>query len=582
MKKNRLLFLMLNVTAVILFFSCAGQPKPVETDPVQPQGPVQPAEPVRPQGPGQALLDGLDAAEARARDGREAAVAVTAEKYFPDEWNKAESDNNAGKNADKNTSEGVERGIALFTSAAEAYEALAANAGPLLAKETEDANSALKAAIARTEKSRKDALDNEGPKYFPDDWANAETARQNGLDAKKDTLEEIKAAAAIFSSAADGYDVVAGRGREIIAKEKEDADKALREAASRAEKSRQAAVDVNGQSYFPNDWKDAEAKNASGKNAKKTTPDEIKAATALFDSAASAYDDIAGRSRQRFAKDAEDANKALQAATARAEKSRQAAVSADAQTYLPNDWKNAETKNASAKNAKKGTPDEIKAATALFVSAADAYDDVTRKSQQQAAKEKDDANKALQAAIARAEKSRKAAQDAKANVNLPGDWNAAEAKNTSAKNAKRGTAAEMKAAAPLYVAAADAYDELVMKNTAFLSTQNRKPAEDAKARAETERRKALDVKADVAAAGEFGGADAVFKQALSEFDKKVFASAAELYNKSADQFAAAVVLTENKRARAGETVEESKKRSAQSADFAVNTGIAMEEKNESI
>jgi len=558
------LFFLLNVMVVLLIISCASKPPVVQSA----------------QGPDQALLDELDAAMARAQSGRDAASAVQAQVYFPDEWNKAESDNNAGKNANKGTVEGVKQGIASFTSAADGYEAIAGNAAPLFAKAQADANAALQAAMAKAEKSRKDAQDNLAPQYFPDDWANAEAERQNGLDAKKDTIEEKKSAAAIFTSAANSYDAIAGKSKEILAKDKADADKALQAAMAQADKSRQAAMNVNGQTYFPNDWRDAEAKNTSGKNAKKTTPDEIKAAAALFASAAAAYDDITAKSQQRFTKDKDDANKALQTAMARADKSRQAAVAAGAQTNVPNDWKNAETKNTSAKSAKTGTLDEIKAATALFASAADAYDDVTRKSQQAAAaaaKERDDANKALQAAIARMDKSRKAAQDAKANVNLPDDWNSAEAKNRTAANAKRGTPAEMKAATPLYVAAADAYDALIKKNVA-LGTQSQKPAEDAKSRAEKERQKALEVKANIAVAAEFNGADAVFKQAAADFDKKVFASAADLYNKSADQFIAAVVSTEKKRALANETVEEAQKRSTQSADFAVNTGVALEGK----
>jgi hypothetical protein len=560
MINKKLLFFMASVTAVLLIISCA----------------------TKPPAPGQDLLDELNAAMARAQSGREAAVAVQAQDYFPDEWDKAESDNNAGKNADKGTVEGVKQGIALFTSAAEGYEAIAGNAAPLFAKDQEEADKALQAAMAREDKSRKDAEDSHAPDYFPDDWAKAETEHQSGVDAKKDTIAEKKSAAAIYNSAADNYDAIAGKSKEILAKEKADAEKELQAAMAQAEKSRQAAMNVNGQTYFPNDWRDAEAKNTSGKNAKKTTAEEIKEATALFVSAAAAYDDIASKSQERFAKDKDDANKALQAAMARADKSRQAAVAADAQTNVPNDWRNAETKNTSAKSAKTGTLDEIKAAAALFVSAADAYDDVARKSQQQAAKDRDDANKALQAAIARMEKSRKDAQDAKANVNLPTDWNNAETKNRTAAGAKRGTVAEMKAAAPLYIAAADAYDDLIKKNVAFMSTQNPKPAEDAKARAEQERQKALNVKADIASAAEFNSADTVFKQAAGELDKKSFTSAAELYNKSADQFAAAVLLTEKKRTQADETVGEAKKRSAQSADLAVNSGVEMEEKNEKI
>jgi hypothetical protein len=579
MLNKKPLFFLMSVMAVLLITSCASKPPADSKPPDTGKTPVAPGL----QAPDQALLDELDAAMARAQSGREAAVAVQAQAYFPDEWDKAESDNNNGKNANKGTADGVKRGIALFTSAAEGYEAITGNAAPLFAKDQNDANKALQAAMARAEKSRKDAQDNQASKYFPDDWAGAEAERQNGINAEKNTIAEMKFAAALFASAADSYDAIAGKSKDILAKEKADADRELQAAMAQAEKSRQAAMNVNGQTYFPNDWRDAEAKNTSGKNARKTTPDEIKAAAALFVSAAAAYDDIAGKSQQRFAKDKDDANKALQAAMARADKSRQAAAAANAQTYLPNDWRNAETKNTSAKSAKTGTLDEIKAATALFVSVADAYDDVARKSQQQAAKEKDDAGKALQAAIARMDKSRKDAQDAKANVNLPADWNNAETKNKTAASAKRGTVAEIKAAVPLYTAAADAYDDLIKKNVAFInSTQNQKSAEDAKVRAETERQKALDGKADIASASEFNGADAIFKQAASDFDKKVFASAIESYNKSADQFIAAALLTEKKRTLANDTIGEAKERSAQSADFAVNTGVAMEAKDETI
>jgi predicted nucleic acid-binding Zn ribbon protein len=564
--------------------SCASKPDPAAPASVKPVT-AEPG-PAAPQGPGQALLDELNAARSRAQSGREKALAVQAQAYFPDQWNKAESDNNAGKNAKIDTEDEIRQGIALFNAAASGYEAIAVNAGPLFAKDQENANSALQAAIARAEKSRKDAQDNQGPKYFPDDWTKAEAERQNGLNAKKDTIEEMKSAAAIFNSAADSYDAIAGKSQQILAKEKEDAnktpqmakeredaDKALQAAMARAEKSRQDAMNVKGQTYFPNDWRNAEAKNTSAKNAKITTTDEIKAATALFASAADAYDDIAKKSQQMIAKEKEDANKALQAAMARAEKSRQNAVNASGQTYFPNDWRNAETKNTSAKNAKTTTTDEIKAATALFSSAADAYDDIAKKSQQTIAKEKEDADKALQAAIARMEKSRKQAQDAKADVNLPNDWNNAEAKNKTASGAKRSTAAEIKAAVPLYNSAADAYDDLVKKNVAFLNDQNQKLSDDARARAGQERQKALDVKANIAAASEFDGADMLFKQADKDFNEKNFTSAVELYNKSADQFIAAVLLTEKKRALADETIGEAKNKSSQSAGFAVNAGL---------
>jgi len=462
MKKRTSLFFLLNVMAVsLLIISCASKPK-------------------------QELLDELNAAMLRAQNGREKALAVQGQVYFKDEWNRAESNYNGGKSTDKNSVESVRQGIALYNTAADGYEAIARKAGPLFAKDKDDADKALQAAKARADKSRQDAQDNQGPKYFPDEFASAEAAYQNGLDAKKGSLEEMKAAAAIFNSAADSYDAIAGKSRPLMAKEKD------------------------------------------------------------------------------------DANKALQAAMARAEKSRQAAMNVEGQTYFPDDWKNAEDKNTSAKNAKKTTIEEITAATALFVSAADAYDNIANKSQPKYAKDKADADKALQAAIARMEKSRKDVQDAKGNVNLPNDWNAAETKNKTASGAKRGTIAEIKAATPLYISAANAYDDILKKNVASVQ----KAADDAKARAEQERKKAVDAKADIASAKEFNNADTVFKQAAGELAKKSLASATDLYNKSADQFIAAAALTEKKRALANQTIGEAKQKSNQSSDFAINTGNA--------
>jgi hypothetical protein len=548
------MFLIANVLAVLLFASCAskqGPAGPAAGEPaaggpaaVAPQG--QESASAALQEPGQDLLDELNAAMARAQIGREKAEAVRGQAYFPDEWNKAEADNGAGKNANKGTVEGVRQGIALFNSAAEGYEAIAGKSGLLFAKEQEDANAALKAAIARADKSRKDAQDNQGSKYFPNDWANAEAEYKNGVNAKKGTIEEIKAAAAFYNSAADDYDAIAGKSKQILAKEKEEAEKALQAAKEKeaAEKAQQAAKEKE----------DAE----KAKQAAKEKEEAEKA--------------------KQAAKEKEDADKALKAAIARAEKSRQAAMNVNGQTNLPNDWRNAETKNTSAKNAKTTNVNEIKAATALFNSAADAYDDIAKKSQQMIAKEKDDADKALRAAIARAEKSRKDAQDAKGNVNFPDDWKNAEAKNSTAGGAKRATVAEIKAAVSLYNSAADAYDDIIKKNAAFILAQAQKSADDAKARAEHERQKALDVKANAAAAKEFGDADAVFQQAAKDFNGKGFASAADRYNKSADQFIAAALLAEKKRALAEETIGEAKRKSEQSSVFAANTGHAIGER----
>jgi hypothetical protein len=264
-------------------------------------------------------------------------------------------------------------------------------------------------------------------------------------------------------------------------------------------------------------------------------------------------------------------------------------VAVDGQTYFPAEWKNAETKNMSAKNAKKNTAEEITAAAALYVQAADVYDDIAQKSGPRFAKDKEDNQKALNAVIARAEKSRKDAADAKGQANFSAEWKNAETKNTAAKNAKRGTPAEMKNAASLYAAAADAYDDIVRKTNARAAENSRKAeeetqktAQEAKTRAEKERQAALDIKANVAVSAYFNAADKIFQQAAKDFSGKSYGPAAENYGKSADQFAAAANAAGGKRSLPDDIIEKAKQRSQESAAFAVSTGLALEENNEQI
>ena len=539
--------------------------------------PPQPAISPDAQPPGQDALDEMNAAMERAAKARQMALDVQGQNYFPDEWKQGESDNENGKNARKNTVGGVRSATASFTSAAETFESIAEKSAPLYAKDLEDARAALAAASARADQSQKDALAIGGQKYFPDEWEAAQTMRQNGIDAPAGTLAEMKTAAGLFTTAADGFDAIAEKSRPIFAEEKDAAMRSMQASLARAEQSRKDAQAVRANTYFPNDWKAAETQFQTCKSAKQNTLDEISAAAALFAATADMYDDLAGKSRPMAEK--EDAQKGLNAAIARAEKSRQQAVDVDGQTYFPNDWKNAEMKNTSAKNAKRSTAEEITAAVALYVSAADAYDDIAKKSGPKFAKDKEDAQKALNAAIARAEKSRKDATDAKGQTNFPNDWKNAETKNTTAKNAKRGTPAEIKAAVPLYTSAADAYDDIVRKSA---SEETQKVAQAAKTRAEKERQGALDAKANIAAAADFNAADKIYQQAVKDFNGKTYGSATDNYGKSADQFTAAAKAAGGKRGLAGDAIEKAKQRSAESAAFAVNTGLALEENDEQI
>ncbi|MCL2762629.1 MAG: hypothetical protein FWD36_05425 [Treponema sp.] len=451
MKKCRFLLLILLLLAVFAPVSCKSAPPPepavVDPDKLPPE---------------QDVLDELEAAMARAAAAREAALEVQGNEYFPDEWKKAETDHEAGKKTKRDTRGEAKQAIALFTSAAETYEEIAENSGPLFAKDQEEARRALEAAMARAARSRKDAMDNKGAEYFPDEWQAAEDTLQSGEDAKKDTLSEMRAAAVLYVAAADEYDEIANNSRplfakereeaervrqEAMAREKDDAQKALNDAMARAEKARQSAMDVNGQTYFPSEWRSAESKNTSGKSARKNTADEIRAATALFVAAANEYDDITKKSGPRFSKDKDDAQKALNAAIARADRSRKAASDAKGQTNFPNDWKNAEARNQTARNAKRSTLAEIKAAAPLYNAAADAYDAIAGKSNDTAAV----------AARTRADRERQSAIDVKANIAMKDDFNKADALHQQAVkdfNAK------------LFPAAADKYGQAAAQFTA--------------------------------------------------------------------------------------------------------------------
>jgi hypothetical protein len=388
--RNLLIAVVGLMLAVSFAVSCKTTPPKTETPPTVAEPTPPPPDP-NTLAPEQDALDRLEAAMARAQEAREQSLAVLAQVYFPDEWNAAESSNEDGKNTDSETLGQVNKAIALFTQAAEGWESLTEQSGPLFAQAMDEARAALDAATARAEQSRKTAMDNKGNTYFPNDWKSAEDLRQQGSSASKKTPDELAAAAALYSSAADGYDDIAGRSAARLAQEQDeaqkkleaqklsDAQKALAAAQARAEKSRQAAVDVDSQTYFANDWRAAESKLQTARAAKKSTVAEMQAATTQFTGAADTYDSLAAKARAQFTKDKDAASKDLQAAIARAQKSRAAVTTAKADAVFPNDWKTAETRNTAATGAKRATIAEMKAATPLYNAAADAYDEIIRK-----------------------------------------------------------------------------------------------------------------------------------------------------------------------------------------------------------
>ena len=518
-KCNLLLFGLL----CVMFVSCRSAPVPVDPDELPPE---------------QEALDMLDAAMTRAQNARAAALLTEGNVFFPDEWRAAEAHNDAGRRAGRDTVGAVNAAIASFTAAAQGYEDIAERSAPLYTQALEDARLALEAAIARTGQSRSNALANQGPVHFPDEWEAAENLRQRGEEANTDTLAEINAALALLSSAADAYDDIAERSRPM-----EEANLALQAALARAEQSRSNAQGVQANTFFPEEWAAAEAELQAARDTDIAAMKDIESATALFISAADMYDDIAGRSRTILAE-----REAAQRAAAERTASEQAAAQRAAADRAAAE--RAAADRAAAERAAAERAAAERAAAAERVAATEA-------------------NRELQNAMNRAQQSRRQAMDAQGQTHFPNEWRTAEGRNTTAQNARRTTAAEMRAAVPLFNSAADAYDDITRRSIEL-------SVATARANAEAERQAAIDVRAPIAVPDDFGSAETVYQQGLREQNTRAFPAALASFNQATSLFAAAARLTMEKYDLADDAVTRARQRSAASTEFAITTGRAMD------
>ncbi|MCL2191134.1 MAG: hypothetical protein FWB79_04010, partial [Treponema sp.] len=422
-------------------------------------------------GPAQEELDRLDAAMARATGARENAVAVQASVHFPDEWARAETDYQAGRRAGRATQEAVDQAVSYFMAAADLYELMAENGAEIFARDLEDARNALDAAITRARRSRQGALDAQGPTHFPGDWQSAEAGFQRAEAGERDTLAGVGATTALYVAAAADFDDIAARSRPIQAAARNEANNALREATARADGSRRAAMAVEGQVHFPSEWREAESQNQAGRRGRRTNPDEIMAAVALLNSAADGFDDIAGRSAPMAAAAMNDANREFQAAAARADRSRRAAVAVDAQTHFPGEWDRAESQNTGGRSAPRTTIAETRAATAQLNSAADGFDGMAERSGPMQARARDEANAAFQAALARADGSRQAAVAVEAQTFFPAEWRTADSQNTAARRGRRTTPEEIRNATAQLNSAADGFDDIARRSRPMFTAE---------------------------------------------------------------------------------------------------------------
>jgi len=519
----------------------------------------------------------LTAAAARADRSRRSAAAAGGEAHFPADWNRAEAQNTSGR-APRSTLAEIRQGTALLGSAADGFDSIAARSEPLAARAREDANSALQAAMARAASSRQAAVAAEAQSHFPAEWRAAETQNTAAGRARRGTAEEMRAAAELFAAAAASYDDLARRSAPLAAAARNEANRDFQAAAARADRSRRAAADAGGQARFPADWNRAEGQNTAGRSAPRNTAAETRAAIAQLSSAANGFDSIAERSAPLAAREREEANSALQASMARAAASRQEAAAVEAQAHFQAEWRAAESQNTAAGRARRGTPEEMRAASALFTAAADAYDDLARRSRPLFAAERADAERSLQQAIARAGQSRQSAANTDAQANFPREWAGLETRHRNAENARRATNAEMRSAANLFSGVADGFDDIVQRNVR-LAEQNEGAAIAARATAESQRQAAIDVRANLAVREDFSRAEATLQQANAAFGARSFTAALAGYNQSAGQFAAAARETERMRLLADGAVEEARQSSAASSALAISTGLALEEES---
>ncbi|MCL2600465.1 MAG: hypothetical protein FWD88_04725, partial [Treponema sp.] len=352
---------------------------------------------------------GLTTAITRAERSRRAAMNVNGQTFFPNDWRNAEAQNQAGIDSPRNTTAEIQAATARFTAAADGYDDIARRSGPLFAAARNDATATLQAATTRADGSRRAAMEAEAQTHFPAEWRDAETQNSAARRARRTTPEEMLEAAALLNAVADNYDRLAQRSGPIFARERGAADNALQAAMTRAQRSRQAAIDAEGQTHMPAEWRNAEGQNNAANRARRTTTAEIQAAATLFTTAADSYDDIARRSGAVATAARNDANRDFQAATARADASRRAAVAVEAQTHFPRDWERAETQNTTGRSAPRNTVAETRAAAAQLNSAADGFDNIAQRSGALAARAREEADRALQTAMTRAERSRQAA-----------------------------------------------------------------------------------------------------------------------------------------------------------------------------
>ncbi|MDR1218907.1 MAG: hypothetical protein LBK73_04780 [Treponema sp.] len=245
---------------------------------------------------------------------------------------------------------------------------------------------------------------------------------------------------------------------------------------------------------------------------------------------------------------------ALAAAKAGADAAREQARAVGGDEAYPDDWGRAEETYREAEASPRDTRGQAREAVARYKAAADKYGAV----HVAVLRSRADESRAL------ADSARREALDVKANAAVRDDYNAADALySQSADSYKAGSfeaASEGYArTAELFVAARDA------------AIEKRAVADENRALADSARQEALDVKANVAARGDYNTADALYSQSADSYKAGSFEEAAEDYAVTAELFVAARDMAIEKRAAADAAIKAAEEKAGESDALAQNS-----------
>ncbi len=465
---------------------------------------------------------------------------------------------------------------------------------------------------AAVEKARSDALALGADVLYPQDWSSAETFYKDGIDLYG--TENDKSGAAL-KAALPLYQAMIDKAKLAVQGD-------LKAAKAAAAAARSAAYDLDAPRYFPSDWEKAETDYSfGGKKASAAEGGELaayKEAVAAYTKATKAFESITVKTEPAL-------SSAMAKARARADQSRKQAFDLNVSAYNSQEWKAAEALYVKARSleseASGGKASSYPTAIAEYGKAADAYDSVATKTLPSFATERQaEALKARELALKAGIDSihpdflKMADAAALAVIDLynQGDyytayeaWKAARdgyhalATGSDAYKVKEkidsrnfgaydsGNYALGSGKLQESIAAYEAGDVIKAKSAAeeaslrlgiaYLKGQEYYAVDRGKS-ADTERKAATELKANVAVKDEYEKASSLLAEADAAFQAELFDEASELYKESEKMFAVAKQTAAEKRAAALKALEEARarmtdsERTAREADATVTGG----------